>query len=168
MTRRRLADFVCNTSPLQYLHQLGQLDLLRALAAAVFIPPAVVREIAIGVSLGINLPDLTSMAWISVRTPQASARTPWRGTLGPGETEVLQLALEMPRALLLLDDRRARQAAASLQLPLKGTIGLLVDAKHAGLIPAIRPLLDQLDALGFRLAHSSRVSALRLAGEVAP
>jgi predicted nucleic acid-binding protein len=41
----------------------------------------------------------------------------------------------------------------------------LLDAKRAGLIPKVTPLLDQLDALRFRLAPHTRAAVLKLAGE---
>jgi uncharacterized protein len=160
-----LADFVCDTSPLQYLHQLRHLDLLRSLATAVFVPPAVADEISRGIALGVDLPDLTSLHWMRPCKPNASGTQQWPGKLGLGELEVLQLAIEMPGSLVLMDDRLARRSAASLNLPLKGTIGLLIDAKRAGLLSEIRPLLDRLDLLGFRLTASSRATAVRLAGE---
>lgn len=165
VARRGLTDVVCNTSPIQYLHQLGQLDLLQALSTAVFVPPAVENEIARGIGLGIDLPDIASLPWITIRAVHSSATYQWRNKLGSGEVEVLQLGLEMPGSVVVLDDRVARKIAAGLNLRLKGTIGLLIDAKQAGLIREIRPLLDQLDALGFRLAASNRAAALRLAGE---
>jgi predicted nucleic acid-binding protein len=163
-----LAELVCNTSPIQYLHQLGQLHLLHALATAVFVPPAVATEIARGITLGVNLPDLALLSWIDIRAPQGPVSHGWQSKLGLGESEVLQLGLEMPGSLVVIDDRIARRAATDLKLPLKGTIGLLIDAKRAGLLAEVRPMLDQLDALGFRLATSSRAAALRLAGEAAP
>ncbi len=55
--------------------------------------------------------------------------------------------------------------AALLKLPLTGTLGLLLDAKRLGLIPVIAPVLDQLDALRFRLASETRATILRMAGE---
>jgi predicted nucleic acid-binding protein len=44
---------------------------------------------------------------------------------------------------------------------------LLLDARKAGFVHAIAPLLDQLDALGFRLSEVTRSAVLKLAGEVA-
>ena len=55
--------------------------------------------------------------------------------------------------------------AETLRLPVTGTLGLLLDAKRLSLIPAVRPLLEQLDALGFRLASHTRTAVLKLAGE---
>ncbi len=162
-----MADLVCNTSPIQYLYQLGQLHLLQALGAAVFIPPAVATEIARGTTLGVNLPDLTLLPWIDVRAPRGLVSHGWQSNLGAGEGEVLQLGLVMSGSVVVIDDRIARRAATNLKLPLKGTIGLLIDAKRAGFLAEVRPMLDQLDALGFRLAAASRAAALRLAGEAA-
>lgn len=80
---------------------------------------------------------------------------------------MLNLALELPAgdAVVILDDARAREAAGRLGLKFTGTSGVLLDAKRTGLIPAIKPQLDQLDALGFRLAGHTRSAVLNLAGE---
>jgi predicted nucleic acid-binding protein len=43
-----LPEVICNTSPLQYLHQLGQLNVIKALAGHLTVPPAVVAELAEG------------------------------------------------------------------------------------------------------------------------
>jgi len=85
--------------------------------------------------------------------------------LGPGETEVLMLALESPDAIVVLDDGLARHMAEMLHLPLTGTLGLLLDAKRAGLIPAVGSVLAQLQALRFRLAPHTRAAVLAMAGE---
>ena len=52
-----MADVICNTSPIQYLHQVGSLTSIPALVGPVLIPPAVNAELAVGRSLGLNLPD---------------------------------------------------------------------------------------------------------------
>ena len=46
-----------------------------------------------------------------------------------------------------------------------GTLGVLSRAKARGLLDRVRPQLDQLQALGFRLAPAVRMNALRLVGE---
>jgi predicted nucleic acid-binding protein len=56
--------------------------------------------------------------------------------------------------------------AAALSIRFRGTLGLLLDAKQAGLISAITPFLDQLQALGFRLSSETRKLILDLAREV--
>jgi predicted nucleic acid-binding protein len=160
-----LSEVICDTSPLQYLHQLELLHILPALSDGVIIPPAVVDELATGRDLGVNLPDPTELDWLTIRRPASAAALPLVTDLGPGETEVLMLALELPEVVAVLDDALARQVAETLNLRLTGTLGLLIDAKRAGLISAVRPLLDQLQALRFRLAIHTRIAVLKLADE---
>ncbi len=160
-----MPEVICNTSPIQYLHQLGLLHILPALTESVIVPPAVVDELADGRALGMDLPDLRGLDWVTVRPPFSIAALPLVTDLGPGETEVLMLALELPAAVAVLDDALARQLAETLNLRLTGTLGLLVDAKRAGLISTVEPVLDQLQALRFRLAPHTRIAVLKLAGE---
>lgn len=61
-----MPDLVCNTSPLQYLHQLGLLHLLPKLGGRVSIPPAVVEELAAGRRAGVDLPDPTQLDWVRI------------------------------------------------------------------------------------------------------
>jgi len=160
-----LSEVICNTSPIEYLHQLELLRILHALAGQVIVPPAVVDELAEGRALGVNLPDLTALDWVTIRRPVSELAVPLVTDLGPGETEVLMLALESREAIVVLDDALARRVAETFGHRLTGTLGLLLDAKRAGLIPAVSPLLDQLQALRFRVAPHTRAAVLKLAGE---
>jgi hypothetical protein len=160
-----LPDLICDTSPIQYLHQLELLHVLPKLAEKVFVPPAVVEEIKIGHSLGINLPKLEKLDWVDVLRPASDLALPLVTNLGPGETEVLMLALEMRGAVVVLDDAPARELAEILDLRLTGTLGLLLDAKRAGLVSTVRPVLERLQSLRFRLASRTFSAVLRLAGE---
>ncbi|MFN0315113.1 MAG: DUF3368 domain-containing protein [Burkholderiales bacterium] len=67
--------------------------------------------------------------------------------------------------MVLIDDALARRVAKALGLGIKGTLGILLDAKRAGLIPEVKPSLDKLDRLGFRLASRTRTAVLELSGE---
>ena len=160
-----MSEIICNTSPLQYLHQLGLLDAVRTIVGQITVPPAVVAELEEGRSRGVDLPELHKLDRVLVRTPQSRTFVPLVTDLGSGETEVLMLALEAPEATVVLDDALARQLAEVLGLRLTGTLGLLLDAKQAGLVPALTPVLDQLQALRFRLAPHTRAAVLKLAGE---
>jgi uncharacterized protein len=160
-----LPEVICNTSPIQYLHQLQLLHILPALAGHVIVPPAVVNELSDGRALGIPLPDVTVLSWVEVRRPASEAAVPLITDLGPGETEVLMLGMESQDAVVVMDDTLARRVAETLGLRLTGTLGLLLDAKRAGQIAMISPLLDQLQVLRFRLASHTRTAVLKLAGE---
>lgn len=160
-----MPEFICDTSPLQYLHQLGRLDLLRRLTGRLVVPSAVAAELAEGHRCGADVPDPGALSWIVTREPRGQAALPPMVDLGPGETAVLALALESDDGVAILDDGLARRHARRLNLRLTGTLGLLVDAKRAGLIEAVAPLLDDLDALRFHLDARTRQTVLRLAGE---
>jgi uncharacterized protein len=54
-----LADVIVNTSPLQYLHQAGRIDLFPKLFGRIVVPEAIVAELAAGQLLG--LPCLNQM-----------------------------------------------------------------------------------------------------------
>jgi len=160
-----LSEIICDTSPIQYLHQIGQLTLLSRLAGNVIVPPYVVQELEMGRNLGVNLPNIRALNWIAVRTPLSVAALPLVKDLGPGETQVLALALELSNPVVILDDNLARQMARSLGIRLTGTLGVLLDAKRAGMVSVILPMLDQLQALGFRLDPNTRHVVLKMAGE---
>ena len=95
-----MANIICNTSPIQYLYQLDLLDILPALAERIIVPRAVVEEISTGRAAGVNLPDLTPLNWVDIRSPAGVSALPLVTDLGPGETEVLMLALELKEYLL--------------------------------------------------------------------
>jgi len=160
-----LPEVICDTSPIQYLYQTELLGILPELSDKVWIPPAVVEEISIGHKNNVSLPDLDSLKWINVKRPVSEVALPLIKDLGAGETEVLMLGLEMPETVLILDDLLARQLAENLKLKLRGTLGLLLDAKERGIIKSVKPFLDKLGSLRFRLAADTRNVVLKLAGE---
>jgi predicted nucleic acid-binding protein len=79
--------------------------------------------------------------------------------------EVLALALEHPHAVAIIDDGVARHIAHALGISFTGTLGVLLDAKKAGLLEAVTPVIDRLEALRFRLDPTTRSMVLKLAGE---
>lgn len=118
-----MPEVIVDTSPLQYLHQLGLLDLLPNFYGEILIPESVVREIAAGRALGVALPELNTLPWIKVRRVAGLAVLPLVSDLGAGEREVLALALETDQPLVVLDDALARRVARRLDLDLTGNLG---------------------------------------------
>jgi hypothetical protein len=161
-----LPKIICNTSPLQYLHQLNQLQIMPSLAGSIIIPQAVVDEIAAGIAWGIDLPDLQKLNWVDIQSPLSRTAVPLVTHLGSGETEVIMLALESSDTTVILDDALARKTAELLGIRMTGTLGLLLDAKRIGLIDKLTPVIEQLQALNFRLAPHTREAVLRMAGEL--
>ncbi len=156
---------ICNTSVLQYLHQIDLLDLLPALFGQVQIPHAVAAEMDEGKRRNVSLPTLEDLSWVTIRPVRDRTLLPLITSLGDGEKEVLALGLEATDALLVLDDRNARRYATAAELEVTGTLGILILAKERGLLGSIRPALDRLQALRFRLSAATRQIVLDLAGE---
>ncbi len=149
--------YVVNSSPLVVFERIGQFDLLRVLLNRLIIPPAVRREV-FGAK---QLPD-----WIEERAlsqPLASRIASAR--LGAGEREAIALALEMQATLLVLDDLAARRLAQSLRILIIGSLGLLLKAKQAGLIPAVRPLMEAMQSDEFHISDGLFAGILAAADE---
>jgi predicted nucleic acid-binding protein len=81
-----------------------------------------------------------------------------------GEAEAIALARERG-SKIVLDDRQARLVGSNLGLAIIGTVGVLVKAKHSGIISVLKPVLDDLEANGFYLSSTLKEEALRLVGE---
>lgn len=81
-----------------------------------------------------------------------------------GERKAIARALEIG-AGLLADDLAARQHAAALGLLVIGTLGVLVLAKRAGRLAAVKPLIERLRASGQRLSQAAVADALTAAQE---
>jgi predicted nucleic acid-binding protein len=64
----------------------------------------------------------------------------------------MALAAEL-HAILIVDDGLARAAALAMGITITGTLGVLKRAKHAGLLVAVRPVLDAMRANGLRVAE---------------
>lgn len=156
---------IANTSPLFYLHQIGHLEVLRALYRHIVIPPAVQAELAAGGKAGFATPDISQAEWIEVKRVRSQVLIPAIVDLGPGEAEVLALGLEYPGSLLVLDDRLGRRVAHLNSLTYTGTVGVLVKAKQAGHVKAIRPLIQHLRTAGLWLADDLVAMALDQANE---
>jgi predicted nucleic acid-binding protein len=148
---------------MQYLHQIGLIHILPGLISSIQIPPAVVHELAAGRALGVDVPDPANLAWVMIQTP--TAVLPAHFKLGAGESEVLRLALANLTSIAALDDSEARRVAHSLGVRFTGTLGLLLDAKQSGLIPAVKPYLDELTRRGFYLSAVLRATILVRAAE---
>lgn len=157
---------VADASPIIHLDRAGCLDLLPALFRAVHVPKIVATEIAAGRELGLTVPDLSSLGWIRIDADLGDPDVERLPGLDAGEIAALSLARSIRADFVLIDDRAGREAAVRLRLRFLGTAGMLVLAKRREVIPAVRPLLDELATTGFRLSPEIRRRILTAAGEL--
>jgi predicted nucleic acid-binding protein len=159
-------EVISNTSPILYLHQIGQLDLLPKLYGRVVIPPAVRKELRTGAERGFSTPDVDQIQWLEVRALTDMTLLPMAIDLGAGEAEAIALALASPSHLLVLDDSLGRRIAHLRALNYTGTLGVLVRAKQEGHLGAVRPVIETLqDRTSMRLRRDLIEWVLRAAGE---
>lgn len=154
-----------NTSPLQYLFRINQLQLLRDLFEVVLVAEEVRAELNRGRSLGFQAPDLSSVDWLQVLAVGPEPIPPELEGLGQGEAETILVAKQRRAEWAVLDDLEARRAARKLGIKTIGTVGILAMAKEQGLISAIKPLITDLIAARFWLSAKVEQEILELAGE---
>ena len=146
-------DAVSNSSCLIALERIGRLDLLSKSFTSIMIPPAVENEFG------------GKKEWLIVRPVQNSALVKSLKTqVDDGEAEAIALAMEISGVSIILDDKKARRIAAQLGLKVIGTVGLLLRAKKKGVVAEIKPILNDLQEVNFRV-DDILFKALRLAKE---
>jgi hypothetical protein len=158
---------VSNSGPLIALARIGSLELLPLMYEMVIIPPAVFAEVTQHSSRP-GATELLQATWLyTVAVQQPAKVQQLRLSLDQGESEALVLAEEQQKTLLI-DEHRGRMIAAQHNIPHIGTVGLLLDARLSGSIPALTPLLDALQAAGVHLSRRLYQHARQMAGEIAP
>ncbi len=129
---------VADTSPLNYLLQIGLVDLLRSLYGRVSIPNAVLMEMhhskapAVVQNWVQALPD-----WVDVQHPTPLYINDLLD-LDLGERSAIELALTLQADRILIDERRGALVGEKLGLLVTGTLGILRDAQQAKLVNALQ------------------------------
>jgi predicted nucleic acid-binding protein len=159
---------VSNSSVLIALGAIEQLGLLQQrFPDGIFVPIAVWQEV---VETGSGRPGAQAVATASFIQVQPIANVILasflQNELDYGESEAIALFIENPLNALLLDEKSARQVARRMNLPILGTVGILIWAKQQGLIDSLKEQLDRLMSQGqFRLSQRVYGSALQKVGE---
>ncbi|MBI2220139.1 MAG: DUF3368 domain-containing protein [Acidobacteria bacterium] len=153
---------VADSSPLIYLSRVGALHLLSALFDEVVVPRAVWHEAVERRPSAPGIDALHQVRWLRVLDDPSLELDLG---LDPGETAAILLAESLRADLLLIDERVGRKVAQARGLAVRGTLGVLVQARQLALLPALKPVLDALVAAGFRIAPALIREALAHVGE---
>jgi hypothetical protein len=156
---------ISNTSPLLYLHQVHQLDLLRLLYGEVWIPHAVASELKAGAAIGISIPAIDEIVWVRPTPVRNRELIPLVTDLGPGEAETIALAIEHPDSLAIIDDQLGRRVARAAGLRFTGTLGVLLKAKRSGLISSVASVITALRGAGMWIGKDLATQVIAAAGE---
>jgi hypothetical protein len=138
---------VSNTSPISNLAIIGRLDLLRWRYRVVRIPLGVAAELSALSHPAAKAQITAALAegWlVAEEAPSASPELPF--PLDAGETQAIGLALATQADVLLMDERRGREAARRHGLVVAGVLGELLYARQTGMLPNLRGEINRLRA----------------------
>jgi predicted nucleic acid-binding protein len=149
---------VSDTSPLNYLLLIAEVDLLPKLFEKVYIPPSVIEELT-----HLKTPDvvrawaLSPPVWLTIVAP--SSRLPSTRSLGNGEADALSLAKELAILDIAIDERRGRKVAEREGLTPLPTLAILERAAADNLLE-LRSAIEKLQRTNIRLAEVHVEAAL--------
>ena len=168
MTSNTLA--VSNTSPISNLAIIGRLDLLESQFSVVSIPAAVADELAAHPDPVARAAIQTAIGgqWIKTAIPRTSTLLGiLLSSLHKGEAEAIALAIDLNADIVIIDEQEARQTAKQAGLSVIGVLGVLLRAKRAGKIHAVRPEIQALrNKARFFIAPALEAKVLASAGEL--
>jgi predicted nucleic acid-binding protein len=142
---------VADTSPINYLLLIQEIDILPKMYGRVVIPQAVQEELLRPVAPEIvRVWASTAPAWLEIRTatnePDSSL-----ANLDPGERDAIMLAIELHADQLIVDDREGRKQAEQRRIPVLGTLGVFKEAATLGLLD-LRIAVERLQNSSFYIA----------------
>ena len=157
--------WVVDASPIILLAKTGHLVLLPATADKLLIPKSVAEEIRQAPS------DDPARTWLDAEGEQfveptgPIAETVAAWDLGRGESRVLSVGVRRDGWTALVDDGAARRCGKGLDVPIIGTLGLLVVAKRKGDLAAVRPVAKALRRAGLHVDDDVVDQVLCMVGE---
>ena len=142
---------VADTSPLNYLILIEEVEILAKIYGRVIVPHSVRGEL-----LSPSAPESVrrwidrSPAWLEIQSPTIPP-DPSLLSLDPGERDAITLATQVGVDLLIIDDRQGRQEAQKRGLEVIGTLGVLREAAILGLLD-LRAAVMRLESTSFHIA----------------
>ncbi len=156
---------VVNASPLIFFSRSKRLALLQDFFHKILVPAPVAEEIAVRGANDITAQSIAGTAQFEVipSPPISGDIVAWG--LGPGESSVLAIAQANPGMTAILDDLSGRKCAAILNIPVRGTLGIVLAARRRGQIQSARLVMDELITSGLYLSRRVLDEAMERAGE---
>ncbi|MHB1655775.1 MAG: DUF3368 domain-containing protein [Burkholderiales bacterium] len=150
---------IADAGPLIALARLHQLYLLPQIFSRVLVTDSVLGECAGRADF-----QESPLIRMAVTTKQLELCTApdfsaFVQEIDAGEASAIAMAIGCGCGVLM-DDKAGRRMATHLGIPVIGTIGVLVLARHKGLIPLVKPLLVNLVTSGYFLSEAIVTAAL--------
>lgn len=141
---------ISDSSTIIALYDLGKLDLLQKLYKTVTVTPQVSTEVLI------SLPEWFKTKYLKDDVKFAELRE----KLDIGEASAIALSLENKNSKLIIDETKGRNIAQSLNIPIIGTVGILILAYKKEMIDDLEKNLFQLKENGFYISDKVIAKAL--------
>lgn len=148
-----------------FLSKGNYLELLKILGETIIVPKGVADEIKTYGEDDITYQQLKSNDWLRIEEIKSVPTIIQNWDLGKGESEVLAWAYLHKTTEVIIDDLAARRCATTLQIPLRGTLGLVLLAKQKGKISKAKSVIEDLRQAGMYLSDSVIKKALSYIGE---
>jgi predicted nucleic acid-binding protein len=161
---------VSDTSPISALAIIGRLDLLKQQFGDVSIPQGVHGELEriADPAARKSIDEASRYGWLRIaRCKDKGLAATLSLTLDAGEAEAIALSLECSPSRLIIDELEGRRVARNLNVPVVGTLGILLKARKDGTIASLREEVMALrKKAGFFISPQLEREFLREAGEI--
>lgn len=134
--------------------------------SGIIIPEAVYRELSVKADSVCKKAVDSSLDWIQIGSIQNQmAKSMYKTQLHDGEVEVMILSKEIGADVVIIDDANAKKHAKYLELPVTGTLGVLIRAKQMGYIDELKPILQGMTDNGIYISRNLIELCLKQIGE---
>lgn len=131
---------VSDSTPLITLMKTGRLEVLQALFGRVLIPETVFLELTSNDAYETEaelIRTSTFIKMVTVENPDYVTLLQRATGLDRGESEAIVYADENQADILLMDEEAGRRVARNMNIPITGSIGILIKAFQNGLLTAV-------------------------------
>jgi predicted nucleic acid-binding protein len=160
--KSKMPDLVINTGPIISLTvAVGSLDFLQALYREILVPKEVFIELQAG---GLDCSEfraIRSCMVLVVAEGPVELSVLLNSQLDKGEASVIQNAVIHGISVVAIDEKMGRRIARLHQLRITGSIGILIKAAKAGLIPSLEACFERMHAHGIWISRDLQENALR-------
>jgi predicted nucleic acid-binding protein len=156
---------ICNTGPIIGLARIDMAWLPFRLFPKVIVPDEVRRELLVRDN-GDRAQIEQVLKLAQIHDCGIAPDPLLQAELDVGEASVIATALQLGVSAAIIDERKARRIASRVyRLEVKGSAGLLVEAKRRGLIPSVGACLKGMVDAGYFLGPRLVAACLTAAGE---
>lgn len=138
---------ISNSSPLIALSRIRKLDILKQLFGKIYIPESVYQEVVLQSTDRVQTESLLQGIYDSIHVEQPIKEYVFTRSLDAGERGVLNLAYEKQAALLLIDDKKARNEAKEHGFRVVKTSTLLKRSEQQHIISSYSEIVQELQLL---------------------